>query len=144
MGYLPRVPHDNVETVKRIHERWERERAFDPSDFHPTFELRTPMLAMEGKTRRGRDGFEAWRAANTELYAEEAFEADGYRALDDGAVVVTGRLRLKGRSSGVETCEALVQLWTFADGKASSVTTARTLEEALEAAGVRGRSLPDA
>ena len=92
------------------------------------------MLEMEGKTRRGREGFEQWRSANDELYSDQSFEAEEFRAHGE-AVVVTGWLRLKGRGSGLETREPLVQLWTFRDGKAASVTTARTVEDALAALG---------
>ena len=51
-------------------------------------------------------------------------------------MLVTGWIHLKGKSSGLETREPAVQLWTFSDGKPSSMTAARTLEEALRAAGL--------
>ncbi len=63
------------------------------------------------------------------------FEASEFRDLGD-RVLVTGWIHMKGKSSGLETREPGVQLWTFTDGKPSSMTAARSFEEALEAAGL--------
>ncbi len=130
------MARENVDSIKRVYERWARDREIDPNDFDPDFEIRTPIMALENRTHRGYEGYKAWRAANDEVTTDNWFEAAEF--LDQGdRVLVTGWIHLKGKSSGLETREPAVQLWTFREGKPSSMTAARTLEEALETAGLQ-------
>jgi hypothetical protein len=130
------MSRQNVEAIQRVHDRWGREREIDPNDFHPDFEIRTPILQLGNRRHRGYEGYKAWRAANDEVTTDDLFETDEFVDLGD-RVLVTGWLRLRWKSSGLETRERAVQLWTFNDSKPSSMTLSRTLEEALEAAGLR-------
>ncbi len=125
----------NVETIKRVYERWGREREIDPGEFHPEFEIRTPIMELENRRHRGYEGYKAWRAANEEVVSDNWFEPAEFSDLGD-RVLVTGWIHIEGKSSGLETREPGVQLWTFTEGKPSSMTAARTREEALEAAGL--------
>ncbi len=125
-----------VEIIKRVYERWGRDREIDPDEFHPGFEIRTPLMELENRRHRGYEGYKAWRALNDEVFTDDWFEATEFVDMGD-RVLVTGWIRLTGRSSGIETREPAVQLWTFEDGKPSSMTAARSLDEALEAAGLR-------
>ena len=129
------MSRENVEAIKRIYERWNRDREIDPAEFHPEFEMRTPIMELEGRTHRGYEGYKAWRAVNAEVAADNWFEPDEFRDLGD-AVLVIGWIRVTGRSSGVETRDTGVQLWTFRDGKPASMTACRTAQEALEAVGL--------
>ena len=130
------MSREKVEIVKRIYERWGRERDIDPNEFHPDFEIRTPIMELGKRRHRAYEGYKAWRAANDQVFTNDWFEVDKFVDLGD-AVLVAGWLRLTGRSSGIETREPAVQLWTFNEGKPSSMTAARTVEEALEAVGLR-------
>jgi hypothetical protein len=130
------MSRENVEAIKRVYERWNRDREIDPDEFHPDFEIRTPIMELESRRHRGYEGYRAWRAANDEVTADNWFEADEFRDLGD-RVLVTGWIHLTGKSSGLETRERAVQLWTFSEGQPSSMTASRTEEEALEAAGLR-------
>ena len=125
----------NVETIRQVYERWGRDREIDPSMFHPEFEIRTPLMKLEHRQHRGYAGYRAWRAVNDEVTVDNWFEVAEYVDLGD-RVLVTGWIRLTGKTSGLETREPAVQLWTFREGKPSSMTAARTLEEALQAAGL--------
>ena len=129
------MSRENVEAIRRVYERWGRDREIDPSQFHPDFEIRTPIMDLENRRHRGYDGYKKWRALNDEVTTDNWFEAAEFVDRGD-QVLVTGWIRLTGRSSGLETREPAVQLWTFTDGKPSSMTAARTVEEALEAAGL--------
>ena len=130
------MSQENVTLAQRIYERWIRERRIDPSDFHTDFDLRTPLVPLANPKWRGFDGYKEWRASAEEVAADDWFEAEGFEDLGSERVLVTGWLHFKGKSSGVETRERAVQLWTFRDGKASSMTSAWTLEQALDAAGL--------
>ena len=123
---------ENVEIIKGVYERWLRDREIDPGVFHHDFELRTPIMQLENQQRRGAEGYEAWRAANEEVLADDWFEPAEFAQYGE-RVLVTGWLCLTGRSSGLETRAPAVQLWSFRDGRPSGMTAARTLEEALEA-----------
>ncbi len=130
------MSRENVETVRRVYERWGREREIDPDEFHPDFEIRTPITRLEGRSHQGYKGYKAWRAANEEVATDNWFEVAELVDLGD-RVLVTGWIHMTGKSSGIETRQPAVQLWTFSEGKPSSMTAARTLEEALEAVGLR-------
>ena len=129
------MSREHVDAIERIYERWGRDREIDPDAFHPDFEIRTPIMELENRSHRGYEGYRTWRAVNAEVTTDNWFEVAELRDLGD-RVLVTGWIRLTGKSSGLETREPAVQLWTFADGKPASMTAARTLEEALDAAGI--------
>jgi hypothetical protein len=125
------MSRERVDAIKRVYERWVRDREIDPGEFHPDFEIRTPIMALENRTHRGYAGYKAWRAANEEVTVDNWFEPAEFEELRD-RVLVTGWIHIKGKSSGLETREPAVQLWAFREGKPASMTAARTLEEALE------------
>ena len=129
------MSRENVDTIKRVYERWGREREIDPDEFHPEFEIRTPIMELENRRHRGYAGYKAWRAANEEAVSDNWFEAAEFADLGD-RVLVTGWIHMEGKSSGLEMREPGVHLWTFTGGKPSSMTAARAREEALEAAGL--------
>ncbi len=58
------MSRENVDTIRRIYERWQRDRDIDPGEFHPDFEIRTPIMALENRKHRGYEGYKAWRATN--------------------------------------------------------------------------------
>jgi hypothetical protein len=126
------VSQENVERIRGLYDRWTRDREIDREAFDPEFEISTPMTRLESRTRRGYEGYKAWRAATSDVASDDWFEPDEFVDLD-GQVLVTGWFHLKGRASGAESRDRAVQLWTFKQGKPSSMTLARTLEEAIEA-----------
>ncbi len=105
---------------------------------HPEFEVTTPAgLAAEPDTYRGPEGirryFESFYEAMDRVeFAPEEFIAVGERT------VVPMTLRARGRTTGIETEQHVVQIWELKDGKAIRVRVFATLEEALDAAGDKG------
>ena len=128
------MSQERVELVKRVYERWIRDREIDRDLFDPDFEIRTPMTRLENRTRRGYEGYRAWRAATEEVIEDDWFEPVEYEELGE-RVLVSGWMHLKGKRSGVEGRERAVQLWSFRGGRPSRMTAARSREEALEAEG---------
>jgi ketosteroid isomerase-like protein len=122
----------NVELIKSVYDRWARDRDIDRDVFDPEFEISTPMTRLESRTRRGYHGYQAWRAATDDVASDDWFEPEEFVDLD-GRVLVRGWFHFRGRSSGAETRDRAVHLWTFKDARPSSMTFARTLDEALEA-----------
>ena len=105
---------------------------------HPEFELTTPpALAAEPDTYRGPEGQRRYYESFYEAMDRVAFEADDFIPIGD-RVVVPSTLRTRGRSTGIETQQRVVQVWQVRDGKAYRVDVYATLTEALAAA--RGRS----
>lgn len=128
------MSQENVDTIRRIYERWRRNRDIDPDAFHPEFQLRTPIMQLEDRTHTGPEGYNAWRRSTEDVMADDWFEATDFSEVGE-CVLVTGALHLKGRGSGLEVRQAAVHIWTFRDGKPASMTACRTREEALEAVG---------
>ncbi len=101
---------------------------------HPEFELVTPpALAAEPDTYRGPDGLRRYFESFYEAMDEVTFEADDFIAVGE-RVVVPSTLRTRGRSTGIETSQRVVQLWDVKDGKAYRVEVYATLDQAMEAA----------
>jgi ketosteroid isomerase-like protein len=105
-----------LDLVRSIYSDWER------GDFHrsdwadPEIELVRPEAIAEG-TLVGRDtssdGWREWLSAWEDFHAE----ADEYLAVDEERVLVFGRMRGRGRSSGVPTDTEIVNLFEIHGGK---------------------------
>jgi ketosteroid isomerase-like protein len=105
---------------------------------HPEFEATTPPgLAAEPDTYRGAEGVR--RYFDSFYEAMDRLEFDPERFIEVGElVVVPMTLRARGRTTGIETEQRLVQMWEIADGKAIRIRVFATLEEAMEAAREHG------
>lgn len=101
---------------------------------HPEFELTTPPnLAAEPDTYRGPDGLRRYFDSFYEAMDQVTIEPDDFIPVGE-RVVVPSTLRTRGRTTGIETTQQVVQIWDFKDGKAFRVEVRATLEEAMEAA----------
>jgi ketosteroid isomerase-like protein len=101
---------------------------------HPEFELTTPpALAAEPDTYRGPDGLRRYFESFYEAMDRVTFEPEDFIRVGE-RVVVPSTLRTRGRTTGIETTQRVVQIWDVKDGKAFRVEVYATLEEALEAA----------
>jgi ketosteroid isomerase-like protein len=132
------VSRESVETVKAGFEALERGGVEELLTFiHPEFEVTTPPgLAVEPDTYRGHDGlrryFDSFYEAMDEIrFIPEEFIEVGER------VVVPVRLLARGKETGIEVEQRIVQVWSLRDEKAIRVDVFSTLEEAMEAAGRR-------
>jgi ketosteroid isomerase-like protein len=87
-------------------------------------------------TRRGPEGF--LRGAEEAQEAFEDFRVEPEDFIDAGeTVVVPVRISGRGRASGAKQEMRLTHLWALRNGKVISSEIYRTVEEALEAAGLR-------
>jgi ketosteroid isomerase-like protein len=101
----------------------------------PEFELRSAIISgAEGKVYRGHDGARRWIADSEETFEEVRFEVSEFRDLGD-RVLALGRVRARGRESGVELDSPTGWLCTVLAGKVVRVDGFLSREDALEAAG---------
>ena len=120
----------NVELVRRIYERWDREesvRGLVAEDI----EYVNPDYAVEPGTRTGRSAFRSVR----ETYPNFTVHVDRYVDAGD-QVVVIARYTASGDASGVELEGEHGYVWTVKDGLAVRFQWFQSHSEALEAAGV--------
>ena len=101
---------------------------------HPEFEVTTPPgLAAEPDTYRGPDGIRRYFESFYEVMDRVSFEADDFIPVGE-RVVVPVTLRARGRTTGIETSQKVVQIWDLKDGKAIRIEIYATLDEAMAAA----------
>jgi uncharacterized protein len=101
---------------------------------HPEFEVTTPpALAAEPDTYRGREGIRRYFESFYESMDRVSFEPDDFIAVGE-RVVVPVTLRARGRTTGIETAQRVVQVWELRDEKAYRIEVYATLEEAMDAA----------
>jgi ketosteroid isomerase-like protein len=101
---------------------------------HPEFEATTPPgLAAEPDTYRGPEGIRRYFESFYEAMDRVRFEADDFIPVGE-RVVVPLTLRARGRTTGIETAQKVVQIWDIKDEKAYRVEVYATLEDAMAAA----------
>jgi ketosteroid isomerase-like protein len=101
---------------------------------HPEFEVTTPAnLAAEPDTYRGPEGIRRYFDSFYEAMDRVTFEAEDFIAVGD-RVVVPITLRTRGRTTGIETDQRVVQIWDLKGEQAIRVEVYATLDEALDAA----------
>jgi ketosteroid isomerase-like protein len=101
---------------------------------HPEFEVTTPPgLAAEPDTYRGPEGVRRYFESFYEAMDRVDFDPERFIAVGE-LVVVPMTLRARGRTTGIETEQEIVQVWELEDGRAIRVSVYATIEEALERA----------
>lgn len=129
------MPPDNVELVRQGFDLLAAGGVEALIPFiHPDLEITIPPeLSLEPATYRGVEGLRRYFESFYEAVAEVRFEPDEFIAVGD-RVVVPAHVVVRGRESGVEAGQRVVQVWELRDGRAIRVTPFATLEEALAAA----------
>jgi ketosteroid isomerase-like protein len=133
------VSQQNVETVRRIYERWGR------GDFRAGIDLYAPDMVLvlrpefpDSGTYRGPE--------EIRRYMREDFLADlegaaiaGEEFVDAGeSVIVRVHQHATGTRSGAAVEMRYYQVWTFRGSSVVRLESVRERHEALEAAGLRG------
>lgn len=104
---------------------------------HPQFEVTTPPdLAAEPDTYRGHDGVRRYFESFYDAMDRVSFEPHDYLPVGD-LVVMPMTLRARGRATGIETEQSVVQVWEVKDGKVIRAEVFATLDEAMAAAQAR-------
>jgi ketosteroid isomerase-like protein len=107
---------ENLDLVRSIYAEWEREEFPARPDWaDPHIEFVVPD-GPEPSIRTGHasaPGIESF----INLWETLRFEAEEYRELDDGSVLVISRMRGRGKGSGVEVDQPRAGLFRVSNGK---------------------------
>jgi ketosteroid isomerase-like protein len=124
--------------VKRFHElrrRLSEQRELARELLTEEAEWVNPPDAVEPGRRRGADSFLEAIASVFEGWEESVFEIE--RVIDRGEdVIALGRLRTRGRATGIEATSPHGEIWTFDAGKVARMCWFNTHAETLAAAGL--------
>jgi ketosteroid isomerase-like protein len=130
------MPSDNIEVFNRA------VRAVNEDDEHALQELITDdaeVFALRSVTEGsyiGMDGMRTFLADNRESFDFFRLSYDDVRDLGDGRVLAIGKVRIRGKGSGVETDVPSAQVITFREGRIAHLHDYRDADKALEAAGL--------
>jgi ketosteroid isomerase-like protein len=129
------VAQDNAEIVRAGFEALERGGVEELLPFiHPEFETTTPPgLAVEPDTYRGHEGLRRYFDSFYEVMDSVRFIPDEFVEVGE-RVVVPLRVVARGKETGIEADQRVVQVWSLRDEKAIRVDVFATREEAMEAA----------
>jgi ketosteroid isomerase-like protein len=100
----------------------------------PDFEAETPPeLSVEPDTYRGHAGVRRYFESFYEAMDKVEFQPERFVAVGE-LVVVPITLRARGRTTGIETEQRVVQVWELLGEKAIRVEVFPTVDEAIAAA----------
>jgi ketosteroid isomerase-like protein len=131
------MSQENVDTVRRSLDAYEAGDIEGMLSFmDPDGEIYSAIIGgAEGKVYRGHAGFRSWFAETQVAFEALSTELTEFRDLGD-RVLGFGRVRAKGRESGVELDSATGWLFTLRDGKIVRAEGYLDPAKALEAAGL--------
>jgi ketosteroid isomerase-like protein len=129
------MSQENVERFHRIWAEWDARRELSADFLAADAAWVNPSDAVERGVKLGIEGFNEAIRRVFDAWEEVRFEID--RVIDHGDdVVALGHLRNRGRTAGIELASPHGQLWTFRDGKVTSMRWFNSHSEALDAAGL--------
>jgi ketosteroid isomerase-like protein len=130
------VSTENVEIVRRLLDAF-NDRDLDAmlAATHPEAELQSLRAQLEGRAYRGHEGVRQMLADFDEDWEFVQMHAEEFREAGD-RVVALGRLRARGRASGVDLDVPIGFVWTLRDGMVVRGTTFSEQAEAIRAAGL--------
>jgi ketosteroid isomerase-like protein len=127
----------NVQLIRTAFERWNAGDRKPPLElFDPDVEIRTAIGdAFRGEPFRGHEGAREWLAGLDENF--ETWDLVPEEFLERGeTIVVLGRIRARGRGSGIELDQDVGWVFHIRDGKMLRLHTFLDREEALAAGGI--------
>jgi ketosteroid isomerase-like protein len=132
------MSRQNVETVRRVMRRFnDKDLDVASEDIDPEAELDySNSDAPDSGVYHGHAGWRAFAQGRWEPWSERRFEVAELIDAPPDNVVVVGRMRGRGRVSGVEVEANSTTLWTLGDGKVRRIKLYQTRAEALEAVGL--------
>ena len=130
------MSQENVEIVRRGYEHYNRTGEADYSVLDPEVVYDVSRRTFDPIVYHGHDGVREFLALIREQWASMRLEPQDFVDAGD-SVVVSIRLVGVGKESGIETTANAAHLWTFRGGMIVRQTTFQTMDEALEAAGLR-------
>ena len=132
------MTQQNVELVRRAVEAFPRADMDEMLSYmDPELEWHSAIVgAAEGNVHRGHEGFRRWYADSFESFEELRLEWSEFRDLGD-RVLAFGRVRARGRESGVEIDSPMGWVATVRRGKVVKAEGFLSRDRALEAAGLK-------
>ena len=131
------MSQENVEIIRRVLQAASCGDVAAAKDLTgPDIQLDSVFGSVEGGWYQGHSGIERWFADVADTW--EMFEQTPERfiEIDQQRTIALTRVRGKGRGSGIEIGEHTASIWTVRDGRVVGIETHRSLDEALEAAGL--------
>ena len=130
------MSQENVEIVRRGYEHYNRTGEPDYSVLDPEIVYDVSRRTFDPRVYHGHEGLREFVALIREQWSTMRLEPQDFVDAGD-RVVVSVHLIGVGKESGVETTANAAHVWTFRDGKIVRQTVFQTMDEALEAAGLR-------
>jgi len=114
------MSQENLDLVRSVFAEWER------GEFSTTPEWADPVMVFEipdGPEPSTRTGLSATPGVEAflELWEHLRFEAEEYRELDDGSVLVLSRMIGRGKASGVDVDQLRASLFRVSNGKVTQL-----------------------
>jgi ketosteroid isomerase-like protein len=123
----------NVELAQSWFERWNRgDRDFSTDDLHPDFQIAS---RLQNEPFEGREGLRRWMQEIDEQFREWELFGEEWRETAN-RVVVLGRVRMRGKESGVAVEQPHGWVFEFKDGMVFRFRHFARPRDALEAAGL--------
>jgi ketosteroid isomerase-like protein len=127
---------ENVQIIRRLAEAFnDRDLDAMDRDIDPGAEIYPMRAQLEGKAYRGPDGVREMLADFDQDWELVRMDPDEFRDAGD-QVVVLGRLRARGRASGVDLDVPMGFVWRLRDGKVVYARSFSEQADALRAAGL--------
>jgi ketosteroid isomerase-like protein len=92
--------------------------------------------APDASVYRGQEACRTFVQGRYEDFADRSFEVVELIDATPTAVIAVGRMRGRGRASGVAVEAGSVTLWSLRDGKVSEIRLCQSREDALKAVGL--------
>jgi ketosteroid isomerase-like protein len=134
------MSQENLELVRAHIEAWRAEdapRAVSFLDPHVVADV-TRTGGIESAAFYGPEAITEFFRRYAGTFEDYRWEAERLTDFGSGAVLAVLRETGRGKGSGVPVDRPLATLYTVIDGKIARITTFRSEQEALEAAGVSG------
>jgi len=133
------MSQENVEIVGRVLRRYS-DQDIDGMlrDVHPEVEIDySESNAPDASVYHGHAACRSFVQGRYEDFEERSFDPRRADRAPPNAVVAVGRMRGRGRASGVAVEAASVTLWTLREGKISQIKLYQTRDDALKAVGLQ-------
>jgi ketosteroid isomerase-like protein len=132
------MSQENVEIVRRVLGNYgDQDTEKMLADVHSDVEIDySASNAPDASVYHGHGACRAFVQGRFEDFEERSFEATELIDAPPNAVIAVGRMRGRGRASGVGVEAGSVTLWTLRQGKVSQIKLYQTRAEALEAVGL--------
>jgi ketosteroid isomerase-like protein len=131
------MSQENVEIVWRGYEHFNRSGEVDYSVLDPEIVYDLSRRTFDPLVFRGHEGVREFLRLIREQWGSRRMEPQDDLIDAGDKVVASIRLVGVGRQSGAETMANAAHVWTFREGKIVRLTVFQTMEEALEAVGLR-------